>query len=380
MPKSPAGTPKVKVSNGRLQIVLTVRGKREYISARKHDSKQNRNHCEMVARIIENDKLAGNFDFSLDKYRDIFAGGKADAVKESESIETITTREIWDKYTEYKRPQLSQTTLAVDYRRVSEYIDRFPVILFSDAVAVRDWLLLTTTPGQAKRILKNLSACGKWATNSKIISVNPYDGMAAHITTGKGDSDESDINPFTPDERDLIIKQFWADGSTYAPLVEFLFRTGCRPSEAIALQRKHLSLGYKNITFEQAVTIDESGRLAIKQRLKTQKKRVFPCGEGLSNFLESIDSETLEMDSFLFSSPKGSFVDIHNFSPREWKPTLKKLGIESRNIYQTRHSFITFCINTGMNVKDVAQLVGNSPEIIYKHYLGGNKDLVAPDI
>jgi integrase len=44
-----------------------------------------------------------------------------------------------------------------------------------------------------------------------------------------------------------------------------------------------------------------------------------------------------------------------------------------------RHTFVTFCIS-GMNAKDVARLVGNSAEIIYKHYMGGSRDLIVPDL
>jgi integrase len=45
-----------------------------------------------------------------------------------------------------------------------------------------------------------------------------------------------------------------------------------------------------------------------------------------------------------------------------------------------RHSYITFCLDAGMDAKDVAKLVGNSAEIIYKHYAGAKRDLIAPDI
>jgi integrase len=31
-----------------------------------------------------------------------------------------------------------------------------------------------------------------------------------------------------------------------------------------------------------------------------------------------------------------------------------------------------------MDAADVARLVGNSPEIIYKHYMGVDRNLVAP--
>lgn len=36
----------------------------------------------------------------------------------------------------------------------------------------------------------------------------------------------------------------------------------------------------------------------------------------------------------------------------------------------TRHTIITSMINAEMEIRYLAQLVCNSPEIIYKHYIG----------
>ena len=45
-----------------------------------------------------------------------------------------------------------------------------------------------------------------------------------------------------------------------------------------------------------------------------------------------------------------------------------------RNVgYNTRHTFITLCISAGVPISDIASWVGNSPEIILKHYAGLTK-------
>jgi integrase len=150
--------------------------------------------------------------------------------------------------------------------RVSIYIDRFPDLTLDDAIAVRDYLNLKTTPNTTKRVLTQLGACCKWAVKSKLIAVNPFLGMAADIKLPKGRGEDADINPFSPEERDLIIEHFKTVNSEYASLVEFMFRTGCRPSEAIALQWRHISPTSKTVTFEQAITASENG-LAVKQGL-----------------------------------------------------------------------------------------------------------------
>jgi integrase len=373
-PKTPAGQPTIKINHGRIQIVLTYRGVRKYLSLGLPDSKPNRVYAEMVKSRIVSDLLNDNFDPTLEKY-------KRDALKPDEHKPTddISIAQLWEQYTNYKRPQLAPSTIAKDFDRVAVYIARFPVSTLDGAIAVRDYLNSTTTPNTTKRVLTQLNACCAWAVDSRLIVVNPFVGMAAGIKAPKVKTDGEDIDPFSPDERERIIQALKALNSEYAALVEFMFRTGCRPSEAIALQFKHISVGCKNITFEQAVTTSENG-LAVKQGLKTQQKRVFPCGKDLTAFLKSIAPEQIDREQFIFRSPKKKFIDFHNFSNRVWHPTLASLDIKQRNPYQMRHTFITHCINSGMNAKDVARLVGNSAEIIYKHYMGGSRDLVAPDI
>ena len=285
-PKTPAGQPVIKVNHGRLQIVITYRGVRKYHSLGLPDSKQNQVYAEMVKSRIASDLLNDNFDPTLDKY-------KREALKpdsEHKTDDDITIAQLWEAYTDYKRPQLAPSTIAKDFDRVANHIAKFPVTTLEGAVAVRDYLNSNTTPNATKRVLTQLTACCAWAVDSKLIAVNPFIGMAAGIKAPRSKSDGEDIDPFTPDERVRIIKALKALNSEYAALAEFMFRTGCRPSEAIGLQWRHISHDFKTITFEQAVTVSESG-LVVKQGLKTQHKRIFPCNKDFTAFLKSIASE-----------------------------------------------------------------------------------------
>ncbi len=351
MAKAPAGTPQVKNSNGRLQIVITNSGKRQYLSLGVSDSKQNRAYGNMVAARIQNDILAGHFDPTLEKYK------RASSLSEQKvsTGEDITIRELWDKYTNFKRPQLSPSTIAKDFDRVAKHIDGFPVSNLADAVAARDYLIAKTTPNTTKRVLTQLGAACDWAVKSNIIAANPFVGMAADIKLPKGSGVEADIDPFSPEERDRVIEYFRSNNNRYASLVEFLFRTGCRPGEAIGLVWRNIAPKYQTITFEQAIVISENG-LVVKQGLKTQDKRVFPCGAGMKSFLQSIEPENKDREQFIFKPLNGKFVDFHNFTNRDWHPALKALGIKERKPYQTRHTYITFCLESGMDAKDVAKL------------------------
>ena len=99
--------------------------------------------------------------------------------------------------------------------------------------------------------------------------------MASEIKLEKPvGEEEEEINPFTRKERDRIIGAFEADRhhKKYAPLVKFLFFTGCRPSEALALQWKNCK--QQVITFRRVLVYDGK-KLVIQDGLKTQKLRKF---------------------------------------------------------------------------------------------------------
>ncbi|MEM9485517.1 MAG: hypothetical protein AAGA83_17720 [Cyanobacteria bacterium P01_F01_bin.116] len=69
-----------------------------------------------------------------------------------------------------------------------------------------------------------------------------------------------------------------------------------------------------------------------------------------------------------------------NFRSRGWTAILAQLGIRYRKPYQARHTFITHCLQEGISVQQVAKWVGNSPEIIMKHYAGILEQLQVPEI
>lgn len=195
-------------------------------------------------------------------------------------------------------------------------------------------------------------------------------------------TEEEDINPFSREERDLIIQTFASDPyySHYTCYVRFLFFTGARPNEVIGLQWKHITPKY--IRFEQGVVISEDG-LVLKDGLKTQAKRSFPITDQVQEILLAVKQDTgsSNPDDFIFVSPRGKFIDQHNFATRAWKSILKKCQIPYRKPYQTRHTFISLCVEAHINSTAIARWTGTSSRMIDKHYGATNfTNLVPPDL
>lgn len=246
---------------------------------------------------------------------------------------------------------------------------KLPTTDLNNSTKIRDWLLANKTASEARRILVQLKACCKWATQSGLIFYNPFDEMPSQIKLKR--CTQEDINPFTLEERDKIIQAFKSSTyySYYCPLVEFIFYTGCRPSEALALEWTDVILG-KKIIFNKAWVEQEK-----QTHLKTQKKRIINLNEQVENLIGSIQKRNY----LIFPSKGGHYIDWHNFHARAWKKVLETLPeIEYRNPYQMRHTHITLALNYGVLIADIAKNCGNSPEIILKNYAGVTRDFVMP--
>lgn len=388
--KNAKGTPSLESFQGRLRIRFRVNGQQKTFSLGLADTNENRVKGESIARQMQLDMLSGNFDSTLGKYKPHTHLTVVEAIKPKESLDLA---QLWEKYIAHK--EVSPSTYYKDFMRVKNQINKFPTQSLENAVEIRDYLTSNSSLNTAKRVITNISACCDWAVDSKIISNNPFKGMSQKIRLPKSDKEETDINPFTREERDLIIETFESSYyySYYAPYVKFLFYTGCRPSEAIALQWKHIN--DKFIVFEQAL-VTNGKKLVIKPGLKTQAKRKFPINSQVKQILESIKPDNVKPDEYIFKSNEGNFIDIGNFLNRAWKGYKNRHGSivegiitqlvregkvsEYRKPYQTRHTFITLCLEADIDAKDVARWVGNSPEIIYKHYAGNKRDLQVPEL
>ena len=100
----------------------------------------------------------------------------------------------------------------------------------------------------------------------------------------------------------------------------------------------------------------------------------------MASFLKSIQPAERSCEAPVFPSPEGKWIDVQNLGRRAWKGILETLDdVEYRKLYQTRHTFITMALKNGVDVKDLAKMVGNSPEIIYRHYAGLSRELFLPE-
>ncbi len=178
--------------------------------------------------------------------------------------------------------------------------------------------------------------------------------------------------PWTRLERDEILAYFAGTESYrhYLPFVAWQFFTGCRPGESLALtwgcldrQRRwaRIAASVGSPTTKTPISIREL-RLA---RVAVAAVAQLPRGP---------------VTDLVFLGPRGSPINLGNFTTRTWQPAMKALAgqVTPRVFYCTRHTFISHALES-KTPQEVARYVGDNPTQILKTYFRWTKPVEAEE-
>lgn len=299
--------------------------------------------------------------------------------KDKRAISLRRLTELWDKYTAFREGQIAKSTALRDYKRISRRLAKMKQAApyLETSLEIRDWLLKHYSAETSRRTLMQLNACGRWAMESDLIKVNPFEGLQRHIRP-KRQSDRAWAS-FTGEERDRIIQEFDVTAPYYAAWVKFLFWTGCRPEEAAALRWEHIATDCSEVMITEAFPVDMKEAQNTKNYLSTR----FPCNARLQKLLRELREDGGDRNSFVFRGTKGGRFDYHNFQTRHWKPLIEDLVQRGKvafylSQYHTRHTFITLALEH-LPVADVSYLARVSTGVLYKHYAGRSRKILIPE-
>ncbi|WP_373527709.1 tyrosine recombinase XerC [Nostoc sp.] len=344
------------------------------------------------AEWVDRDIAARTFDTSKKKY---FPERAAYAVPELEERKQVAPKldQLWEQHEKFKWNQVSVTTREITFVNVASHIKKLPTKKLEEAIAIRDYLIKNNSPYRTKRILTQLNACCKWALKSGLITKNPFAEMASEIRVIKSQTDDGPEH-FSEEDQNTIIDAYenHPQLNHYASIVKFWFWTGSRTSEAIGLRWKDINDECTIITFSE-VTVNVSSR-KIRKDTKTHKSRKFKCNPRLQNLLKSIKPENCTEDMIVFPAVKGGEINAHYFNACIWNECetkkgeriglVRKLANEGKiekylPQYNTRHTFITLCLEKNIPDKDIARWVGNSRAVVNQSYAGHNAYLEVPE-
>lgn len=190
------------------------------------------------------------------------------------------------------------------------------------------------------------------AIKDEIITKNPADG----IENGKVQKDPPD--PFTISEVNLILDHMAAtyDSQVYN-YFEFMFFTGVRPQEAIALKWGEIDLNEMTARIRRVRTAKTD-----RETTKTSNIRDIELNSRALNAVVKQKAHTFLVDDYVFHNPVTNqrWNSEAKQNLRYWKPTIKKLGIRYRVPYQCRHTYATLNLMAGANPMWVSRMMGHS--------------------
>lgn len=357
---------KLREKNGSIEISFFYKGKMRYIGGGPYNS-TNLVLANQKAQQIALDLFSGNFDETLQKYKSAIA-----IQRDKEAVKILTPLELWEQFSAQLALQTKVTTQIYNetFTALFRKVGNIPV---QKAEEVKATLLKITTVSQTKRALAKLSAACEWGVRKEILTKNFYQGMAKDMPKFRYQLDPRP-NAFSEEEKLQVIRNFQSDKrkginfTHYAPLVEFWFLTGCRPSEGIGLQWKNVSDDFSEISFKGSIT-QVGGKAPVRVSYsKNNKSRVFPCNERLTELLINIKPPKVNSEALVFPSIKGDGpINYNNFCRRAWTTLVDPIK-KGTTPYSCRDTFITQQLIQGIPTYLIATWCDTSIKMIETHY------------
>jgi integrase len=371
-----------KTSAGGIRVQFIIKKQRYSVYPVYHGRWDNPTHRDMaqaIANRIATDITLNRFDASLVSYQPKIFDGKTPSRRGKNDDGTLDLLDLWEKFVSYKKPHISVTTLKGDYSRVRSALREAHVKGITEPMQIFKYIQGNRSSINARRLLMLLNACMGWAVTMELIDSNPISKAWELFKRTAKVPKQEEPESFDTEERNKLIAAAWnaPDSFEYASLVEFLFFTGCRPSEAMALEWSDVQ--GRTISFSKAVT--SAGK---KAGLKWAEKRTIRKNSTITKLLLKIKAhqeKTGRKTSLVFPTPRGkSYIDWSNFNQRFWKKLFEvEPEIKYLSPYHCRHTFATLGLKAGVPYKEMARHLGNSPEMTFKHYQSASKTYEFPD-
>lgn len=347
---------------------------------------------EGKASVISVDIATGNFDVTLEKYQlGVAVVNKLIAISGGKKESQLSMLQMYDKYCESKKGKVAETTLEIKFK--NKYRNAVVAAIEAageDALKIQAFLLENRCKDTAKRALSCLSESYKLGIKHKYAVENPFEGMAEDIRIFKGrkitadnfddENEDSDVRAFSVEEMNFIIDAFESSSRRkhLAPIIKFLFWTGCRTGEAIGLKWRDINWDNECIKIRRTY----NSELKIFKPTKTNTIRIFPMPKNgqLWNLLKLLPVRNF--DDVVFPSKMGKILEIRSLGT-VWRGSKAdgNMGVIPRlitqgkvkqylKLYATRHTFISHQINIyKIPVSTVAGWVGNGAMVSYNDYL-----------
>jgi len=370
-------------NNGGIIIRFQYQGHQYSISpGGKYGDKLSMANADKIASQIRTDIIAGYFDITLEKYQPKVK--QSDNVISTNKQAVINLKDLWEQYKVARKANVSETSQKEKWLQVDRCLKKVSSDMLNpqNAHLLIPELLKTYSGNTLERIINDIQACSNWSFESGLVSINYWRKLKKHLPA-KSQSGRTK-KAYSRDEINVIIQAFRLDlyceskssfkDSWYADFIEFLFLTGCRPEDAIALTW--------NCIRDKVIVFNKAYCCGILKSTKNNKSRIFPITPKIRELLDRRENYVLNQpDKLLFPSQNGSYINLRNFTRRYTKRIVENLVNEGKvkqylPTYNLRNTSITHYLRQGVDIATVAALMETSEEMINQHYWSPDDDII----
>jgi integrase len=212
----------------------------------------------------------------------------------------------------------------------------------------------TLPPGSVWHIVKALRQLLGYAVAVGLLDVNIVK------TIPNPEPKRTEIVPFATLDEVAAVSAELLKHYRAIPLVGCL--TGLRPSELLGLERRDIDRTAKVLHVRRVLI---GGELRPYGKT-THALRVVPLAQRAVDALEGHPARI--STSLLFSTNRGTPIDLHRWRSRHWTPAVEAAGLQHRSPYAMRHTFASWAIAAGLPTFEIAATMGTSLEQLSKTY------------
>jgi len=178
-------------------------------------------------------------------------------------------------------------------------------------------------------------------------------------------------DPLSPMERDKVLADMRSHcDARITAYFTFMFFTGMRPEEAIALRWSDIDRFRAVVRVQRVRTFRGSQRRGSKTHREREVDLVPAALEALKAmepFTRRVDGDE---DADIFQNPLTGrgWHDERAQRDTYWKPSLQRCGIRARRAYCTRHTYCTVALMRGVNPAYIAAQAGHSIKMLLDSY------------
>jgi integrase len=290
-----------------------------------------------------------------------------------------------DRYQGTGRRGFRENTRAEYRRLLDNYCHRY----FSDRLRLVDitphalarfvaWLTNDHAQGRhladttIRNIVMPVRAALATAQREGLIRQNPAQGLALPHRPALDAEEPEEVRPLSRGQLAALVSMV---PTTYRLLVELVASTGLRISEALALQRRDLTLsgGRPYVRVRRAIVKGVVGPPKSRHGRRTVLIPP-PLADRLRVHLDGLDPRP---EQWVFPSQRNTPLNPDNLRRRMLKPLLEEVGVPWAGWHALRHTYASIQLSDGVNIVALSRALGHHSAAFtlsrYVHVLEGDE-------